>query len=203
MSISFLGCSSANKVNVNRKVDYTINKHLQEDKLFEKQSSYFYINIMDIERAIQADSITYFYTHNNPSKEVENYFLEFAKEIGDKHGAVIISPHTNIQKAFQLINKVSSCEVIEPILYPVIVFEDKRKNECYPLYIQEVNYGTLVKVLSIIQKSINNKNNIDKEQFAHNTKYSVKAVLDEYPTIKTFEIGIFKFIDYLGDKIYG
>jgi len=47
------------------------------------------------------------------------------------------------------------------------------------------------------------KNNIDKEQFAHNTKYSVKAVLNEYPTIKTFEIGIFKFIDYLGDKIYG
>ena len=204
LSLIFIGCSSS--VNVEAKPKFKLNnsikKHLEKDKLLEHKSSYFYINIMDIDKAKQADSITYFYTNDNPSHEIENYFLEFAKEIGDKHGAVIISPNTNIRKAFQLINKVSSCEVIEPILYPVIVFEDKRKNECYPLYIQEVNYGTLVKVLSIIQKSINNKNNIDKEQFTHNTKYSVKAVLDEYPTIKTFEIGIFKFIDYLGDKIY-
>jgi len=205
LSVLFIGCSSTNeniKNNNYTQTNHSIDKHLRQNNLLESKSSYFYINIEDLEEAKKAETVTYFYANDNPSKEVENYFLEFSKQLGTKHGAIIISPNTNVKKVLHIINKISNCNTIEPIQWPVIIFEDRRKKECYPLYLQEASYSSLIKVLSIIQKSLDNKANIDKKQFTHNTKYSIHALLAEYPTIKTFEIGIFKFIDYLGDKFY-
>ena len=204
LSILFLGCSSINESTENNYIqsNYSIDKTLKEKDLFESKSSYFYINIENLEEAKKAETITYFYANDNPSQELENYFLEFSKDLGEKNGAIIISPNTNVKKALYIVNKISSCNTIEPIQWPVIVFEDRRKRECYPLYLQEASYSSLIKVLSIIQKAIDNKANIDKEQFTHNTKHSIHDLLSEYPTIKTFEIGIFKFIDYLGNEIY-
>jgi len=167
----------------------------------EDKTSYFYIDNLNIDKAREADSITCFYTHSEPNTKLIQYFKEFSNKIGNKNGAIIISPNTNIKRAYTLVNEISSCKKVEPTLWPVIVFEDRTKKNCYPLYIQEVNYGSLVGVLNIVQEMISDINNRDKIQVIHNTKDRVSIFVKEHPSLKVIEPVLFKLIELLGEKL--
>jgi len=167
----------------------------------EGQNSYFYIDNLNIEKAKSADSITYFYTDSEPNGKIIQYFKEFSKQIGNKNGAVIISPNTNVKRAYKLVNEISSCEKVEPSLWPVIVFEDRTIKKCYPLYIQEVKYSSLIGVLDIVQQMMINSNQREKLQATHNTKDRVGTFIKEHPSLKVIEGVLYKLVDLLGEKL--
>ena len=186
--ILFSGCSSTHK-----------NPLSPSDS---DKTSYFYINSLNIDKAEKADSLTYFYTDSEPSIKLIRYFQEFSKYIGDKNGAVIISPNTGVERAYTLVNEISNCNKVEPTLWPVIVFEDRTKQgTCYPLYIQDVNYGSLIAVLDIIQQMIDSPNNRNKLQATHNTKDRISIFIKEHPSLKVIEGVLYKLVDLLGEKL--
>ena len=192
--ILFSGCVSSTSNRIEN------NSYFPRDS-DEDKTSYFYIDNLNIDKAMEANSITYFYTHSEPNTKLIQYFKEFSNKIGNKNGAVIISPNTNIKRAYTLVNEISSCKKIEPTLWPVIIFEDRTKKDCYPLYIQEVNYGSLVGVLNIVQEMINDTNNRDKIQAIHNTKDRVSIFIKEHPSLMVIEPVLFKLIELLGEKL--
>jgi len=167
----------------------------------DSESSYFYIDNLSIEKAKNADSITYFYTDSEPNDKLIQYFKEFSKQIGNKHGAVIISPNTNVKRAYKLVNEISSCEKIEPTLWPVIVFEDRTVKQCYPLYIQEVKYSSLIGVLDIVKQMMVDSQHREKLQKIHNTKDRVSTFIKVHPSLKVIEGVLYMLVDLLGEKL--
>ena len=182
----------------------TSNDGFFSKELIEKQknkSSYFYITNSDMVK--DAETITYFYTHSEPSKKLRNVFFNFANRIGDKNGAMIISPNSNLKKQLDILMDVSKCETIEPNLWPTIVFEDKTNNVCYPFYMNSLSdESKFMEILFIIDKALNDRSIINKKQFIFNTKEDVNRVINNFPNLDVIKRVVFLFIDYLGEKIY-
>ena len=175
-------------------------KEIPERIINSGKTSYFYIT--SAHEARQAKTITYFYTHSSPSSKIMEYFYLFSKRIGKSHGAIVISPNSNVDLSYTLVSEVSSCEIVEPSLWPVFVFEDREKSKCFPFFVSNTEQGSIIESLSIIEKGMNASSRLDSIQFKHNMKKEINDLIDQHPSFSPIKRVLFEFIEYIGDNLY-
>lgn len=178
---------------------------LMKDKTFNSaqltnKTSYLYIT--NTKQIDNLDTITYFYSHSVPSQDIQKIFMSFSKKIGSHHGFMVISPNINIDLAYELTKQISNCNIMEPTLWPSLVFEDIKKKECFSFQYADINEGKILQTFLMILERIEGQGDLRKESFRFNLKEDLIKLIKNTPQLRPLERTFMNFIDYISEAAY-